>query len=59
MSVIHDFKVEKSLVSVVLLSNCLSDEHEINYDWFTDKRRVLNMSPNFERDGLIGDDPSL
>ena len=33
---------------MLFLSNFQFNEHEINSDWFIDKRRVLNMSPHFQ-----------
>ena len=40
MSAIHEIK--------------LSIEHEINFDYFSDKCRMLNMSPRSERRGAEG-----
>ena len=40
-------------------NNCQLNEHKINSDQFTDKRRVLNMSPLFELSVPNSDVPVL
>ena len=42
---------------IIQNENCQLNDHEINSDELTDKRRVLNMSPRFELSGPASDVP--
>ena len=43
------------MISYLQYIEILVNEHEINSDYFTDKRRVLNMSHRLELSVLNGD----
>ena len=56
MSVINDMEVWKSPGPVVCAYQ-MANWMNIKSTQFTHKRRVLNMSPRFERDELLGGNP--